>query len=205
MKHDAGDVVAEAGALGVALDPERAGSLLAYADLLRDTAVPLGLVAEGDRDRIWERHVLDCLRAAAVVGPDDRRAYDLGSGAGLPGLVVAIAVPGLEVTLAEVRSRRVGFLELAVERLALRNVRVHPGRVEDLPPGTDLCFARAFAPPAEAWAAAGPLLGTGGRLVLFAGANEDLDLTADGLEVRLVPAPGGPVAGVGPLAIIRRL
>jgi 16S rRNA (guanine527-N7)-methyltransferase len=150
--------------------PAQRALLQGYERLLVERAVPLGLVARSDRDRMWPRHVLDCLRAAALVREEDRLAYDLGSGAGLPGVVLAIARPWCRFVLAEARARRAGFLELVVERLGLPNVEVAAGRAEDLSEVADLATARAFAPLARAWEVAHPLLRPGGRLIYFGGA-----------------------------------
>ncbi len=146
-------------------------TLAGFEALLFDRAVGLGLVAEGDRDRIRERHLLDCLRAATTLVPTDREAYDLGSGAGLPGVVVAIVRPGVRLLLVEARVRRVAFLELAVAELGLSNVRVLHARIEDVKGPADLCFARALAPLEGSWRTARRLLRPGGRLVYFAGAR----------------------------------
>src|SRR3990172_7871353 len=118
-----------------------------------------------DPDRLRRRHVLDCLRAASVVSSQDLDAYDLGSGAGLPGVVVAIARPDLRITLVEARRRRAAFLELAAQQLHLENVTVAAARLETLIEPVDLCFARALAPLPRAWTLAEPLLRPGGRLV----------------------------------------
>jgi len=179
----------QAAALGVDLSPAQADALIRFEAMLLERAVPAGMVAAADGPRLRERHLLDCLRAAAVVSARDRTAIDLGTGAGLPGIVVAIAAPGLLVTLTELRRRRVAFLELAVEQLALPNATVAPGRVEDLAAQADLCFARAFAPLSKAWLAAERLLVPGGRLVYFAGAGADpaFQVSHGVLEVRATP------------------
>jgi 16S rRNA (guanine527-N7)-methyltransferase len=143
--------------------------LKAYASLLSEKAVPLGLVAESDRDRLWERHIEDCLRATAAFRPEDRVAYDLGSGAGLPGIVLACALPDRTFRLVEPRRRAAAFLELAVERLRLENVELLITRAEELDEPADVATARAFAPLDRAWSAAHRLLRPGGRLVYFAG------------------------------------
>jgi 16S rRNA (guanine527-N7)-methyltransferase len=148
-------------------DPEE--RLRRYAAMVADRAVPLGLVAEGDRDLVWERHVRDCLRATAAFRPEDRVALDLGSGAGLPGIVLACALPDRRFRLVEPRRRAAAFLELAVERLGLTNVEVLIARAQDLEDRADVVTARAFAPLDRTWASAWPLLGPGGRLVYFAG------------------------------------
>lgn len=103
----------QASALGVTLSEDAAGRLVRFEALLAERAIPAGMIAASEAGRLRERHVLDCLRAATVVEPADRTALDLGSGAGLPGLVVAIALPDLAVTLVEGRRRRAAFCELA--------------------------------------------------------------------------------------------
>lgn len=145
--------------------------MLAYEDALRDRATAIGLISAKDAGRLRDRHVLDCLRAAAAVGRADRTAYDLGSGAGLPGIVVAVARPDLQVFLVDARRNRVGFLENAVDELRLRNVAVLAARIEDLHDPVDLCFARALAPVGRAWQLSRSLLRPGGRLVYFAGSG----------------------------------
>jgi 16S rRNA (guanine527-N7)-methyltransferase len=169
-------VVEGARRLGIELDVGTADTLAAFAALLRDRALPLGMVARADAERILPRHVLDSLRAVPVLNDlTARRVIDLGSGAGLPGIVMAVALTDVRFTLAESRSKRAAFLELAVERLGLANVDVHAGAAEDLQAGSfDAATARAFAPPLEAWKVARPLLRPGGSLVFFAGANEPL-------------------------------
>jgi 16S rRNA (guanine527-N7)-methyltransferase len=187
--------------LGISLSDAAAAQLLSFEALLLEKAVPLGFVARSDEGRIRERHILDSLRAALEVQSVDRRALDLGSGAGLPGIVLAIAVPDLRVGLVESQRRRVGFLELAVERLELRNAEVVPRRAEELEPGSaDLCTARAFAPPDRAWQVAKPLLAAGGRLVYFAGEGA-LQAPTDAAIVSTRPSP---LESAGPLVIMGR-
>jgi 16S rRNA (guanine527-N7)-methyltransferase len=140
-----------------------------FEELLRSRAVQLGLIAEGDRERIRERHITDSLRAVACVGAGDRRVIDLGSGAGLPGIPLAIALPAVGFVLVEARRLRGAFLEMVVADLSLGNVAVEVGRVEDLDLQADLCVARAFASLEASWRAAERLLRPGGRLVYFAG------------------------------------
>ncbi len=194
----------QARALGVELAEDAARNLLHLESLLRERAVPAGMIAAGDVERLRERHILDCLRAVAVVESDDVKAVDLGSGAGLPGLVVAIAVPRLAVTLIERRPRRAGFCELVAERLGLANVRVVAARIEDVEvEGADVGFARALAPLAEAWRLAERLLRKGGRLVFFAGRRTRGPFTAPG--ARCLSTVDTPVLeGCGPLVIMGR-
>ena len=204
MKQSGGgrdDLRSAAGRLGISLSDGASAQLLSYEALLLEKAVPLGFVARSDRGRIRDRHILDSLRAAAEVRPDDRRALDLGSGAVLPGIVLAIAVPELQVRLVESQRRRVAFLELAVERLELRNADVVSRRAEELEPASaDLCTARAFAPPDRAWQVAEPLLAPGGRLVYFAGRGA-LQAPAD---AAILSSRVGPLESEGPLVIMGR-
>jgi 16S rRNA (guanine527-N7)-methyltransferase len=189
--------------IGVELDGTAAERLLAFEEILAERAVRLGLIARSDRGRIRSRHVMDCLRAVVVVRPEDDLAYDLGSGAGLPGIVVAIACPALRVALVEPRTARVAFLELAVERLELRNASVVPGRIQEVAGVADLCFARAFAPLDVAWDAALPRLRAGGRLVYFAGAGSKRAEALPGARsVEVVETP--VLESAGPLIIMGR-
>ena len=138
-------------------------------ELLRDRAVALGLVAGSDTHRLGERHVRDSLRAASLLRPADAVVCDIGSGAGLPGLPIAIARPDLEVKLVEPRHRAVAFLELAIARLELSNAEVLPARVEEVEVTADVATTRAFGALQRSWEAALRVLRPGGRLIYFAG------------------------------------
>lgn len=180
--------------------------LQVFAALLAERAISLGLVSGADRERLWERHIEDCLRATVAIRVEDRTAYDLGSGAGLPGIVLACTLPDRRFRLIEPRRRAVAFLELAVERLALENVEILNVRAEELDDPADVITARAFAPPERTWAVARRLLRPGGRLIYFAGARlrdpEALARTfADPpVEVEVVEQ----VASAAPLVIMSR-
>jgi 16S rRNA (guanine527-N7)-methyltransferase len=212
VKHDAAPdeateaLVAAARTFGVELGADRAGALAVFERLLVERAVPLGMIAPSDAPRIRERHVLDCLRVVNAVRTDDRLCLDLGSGAGLPGLVVAIARPDVSLRLVERRRSRAAFLELAIERLGLRNTSVLPVRAEEVDEMADLCFARAFAPRRASWETARRLLRPGGRLVYFAGAGEreaPSPALSDGpSSVELLETP--VLASSGPLVIMTR-
>ena len=205
VKHaeDPSLLEASAARLDVRLSPAQAASLLTLETLLLERAMPAGMIAKADLPRLRERHILDCLRAATVVRPEDRDAYDLGSGAGLPGLVLAVALPDLRMTLVEARRRRAAFLELAVERLGLRNAVVAVSRIEALSERVDLCFARALAPPEAAWRLAEPLLRSKGRLVVFAGEGAVGPFRAPGALVRETRSTS-VLERAGPLVIMAR-
>lgn len=201
MKHEGlgTDAVALLGRPLEALEVER---LERYEDLLRERALPHGFVGAADAPRLRDRHIVDSLRAAAVVAGADRSAADLGSGAGLPGIVVAIVVPSLRVRLVESRSARVAFLELAIERLGLPNAEVFAGRASNVAGPMDLCFARAFADVRSSWAIAKKILRPGGRLVYFGGKGFDAvtDTPKDVAGFEFGPS----VASSGPLVIMTR-
>ncbi len=119
----------------------------AYADALAGAGIERGLIGPRELPRLWDRHVLNCAALAAVV-PHGRRVADVGSGAGLPGLVLAIARPDLHVTLIEPLLRRTTFLEEVVTDLGLRaQVTVERGRADEVPgQGTfDVVTSRAVA------------------------------------------------------------
>jgi 16S rRNA (guanine527-N7)-methyltransferase len=206
VKRSADALAAAARSVGVPLDDEQLARVVHFEALLSDRAMALGMVARSDARRLRERHILDSLRAAAVTLRSDRDALDVGSGAGLPGIPVAIARPALSVRLVESRRARVAFLELAVERLGLVNVAIIPATVEAVDVLVDLCFARAFAPLGEAWKAARERLRPGGRLVYVAGVGtEPPERPEDCAAVDVVPAPRGSlIESAGPLVIMTR-
>lgn len=177
--------------------------LLSYEQSLEERGGALGVISKQDQERVRERHILDCVRAAAVAPPAGR-AYDLGSGGGLPGVVVAILRPELRVSLVESRALRVAFLEWVVDMLQLPNVEVAACRIGELPPGSaEVCFARALASLPESWALASGLLKPGGELVYFAGANAEVPGSLPGARsVRVLRAK--VLESAGPLAIITR-
>ncbi|MGH2554170.1 MAG: 16S rRNA (guanine(527)-N(7))-methyltransferase RsmG [Actinomycetota bacterium] len=140
-----------------------------YASLLAEKAIPLGLISGADADRLWERHVLDSLRGVACADPVESSAFDVGSGAGLPGVPLAIALPGIRFTLIEPKQRRAAFLELVAETLGLPNTTVASVQSSEISTKTRLCLARALGSPVESWRAASSLLEEGGRLLYWAG------------------------------------
>jgi 16S rRNA (guanine527-N7)-methyltransferase len=176
---------AQAGDLGVLLDPSQISRLRRFEELLVDRATALGAISRSDSARVRERHIMDSLRVVPVVEGADEAA-DLGSGAGLPGVVVAIALPTVRILLIERRPKRAAFLELAVEELGLSNAAVFAGQVEDVTGEVDVALARAFAPLEEAWVRARGILRPGGRLVYFAGAETATPEPPAGSVVRSV-------------------
>jgi len=150
-----------------------------YAELLADTGVEWGLLGPHEIERIWERHLLNCGVVAELLEPGERVA-DIGSGAGLPGLALAIAEPRLDVVLIESLLRRSEFLRMVVTELGL-GVEVLRGRAEDRAVresagGCDAVVSRAVAPldKVARWSMA--LLRPGGRMLAIKGERAPAEL-----------------------------
>ena len=148
-----------------------------YSELIRRFSGRLDLVAPGDLDRFEERHLEDSLRALpyAKAAPPGR-AVDVGSGAGLPGIPLAIADPGRAWVLLEPRQRRAAFLEEVVRELDLANVEVVAETAEGLAgrlgPVHSFATARALSPPQAAIRLLRPLVTAGGTILVFVGEGE---------------------------------
>lgn len=196
------DIAQTAAELGVPIEPARVPMLAGYARLLLERGVPAGIVAEGDRERIWERHILDSLRAGAFVG-QARTALDLGSGGGLPGIPLAISSEQLQVGLVERRRSRVAFLELAIAELGIGNAEAIPAGTEQLERSVEICTARAFASAEESWTQALRFLRPGGRLIYFGG--KGFEGVGELENLRGCEVVASPVlATSGPLVIMTR-
>ncbi len=152
---------------------ERLSLAESYAELLATAGVERGLIGPREAPRLWERHLLNCAVLGDLV-PRGVTVADVGSGAGLPGLVLAIARPDLQVTLIEPLLRRTRFLEEAVEHLGLTGqVAVLRGRAEEVA-GEGLFHtvtARAVAPLDRLAGWCLPLAAPGGELVAMKGAS----------------------------------
>jgi 16S rRNA (guanine527-N7)-methyltransferase len=198
VKHEAWGRALEAFGLG----DRAAEALAAYHDLLLELAVPRGWIAASDRDRLWERHILDGLRGVPELSPEGR-VVDLGSGAGIPGVPLAIARPEAAFTLTEPRRSRAAFLEAVVDRLRLQNVDVWLGKAEAVTTRFQAATARAFAAASSTWEAAESLLEPAGTLVYWAGAGFDPSEIA-GLGVRWRVSTPSDLADPGALVIMSR-
>jgi 16S rRNA (guanine527-N7)-methyltransferase len=144
----------------------------------------LGLIGPLELPRIWSRHIINC----GVVAPLLRRGTvgDIGSGAGLPGIVLAIARPDVEFTLIEPMERRVHWLEEQKRILSLSNVTVLRARAEDvrLSERLDQVTARAVSALSKLIPMCAPLLRPGGELVLMKGASAANEITAAEKSIR---------------------
>jgi 16S rRNA (guanine527-N7)-methyltransferase len=144
----------------------------AYASLLATDGTTRGLIGPRESQRLWERHLLNCAVVTDLV-PEGSSVADVGSGAGLPGLVLAIRRPDLRVTLVEPLLRRTRFLDEAVLRLGLANVEVQRGRAEDLAGAAtfDAVTSRAVAPLPRLLGWCLPLVRTGGAVLAMKGSS----------------------------------
>jgi 16S rRNA (guanine527-N7)-methyltransferase len=159
---------------GVALD-----GAVAYAELLASTGVERGLIGPREIPRLWERHLLNCAVVAPMLDPESMVA-DVGSGAGLPGLVWALCRSDLRITLVEPMLRRVRFLEEAAAALDLGHVRIVRARAGELPDETryDTVTARAVAPLDRLAQWCVPLIRPGGTLLALKGESAGRELDA---------------------------
>lgn len=156
-----------------------------YAELLAGDGVVRGLIGPRETDRLWTRHVLNCAAPAELI-PDGALVVDVGSGAGLPGLVLAIARPDCRIVLLEPLERRVRFLDEAVAQLALENCRVVRSRAQDAPAGAreaDVVVSRAVAPLGRLAGWCAGLARTGGLVLALKGSSAQDELTRDAAEV----------------------
>jgi 16S rRNA (guanine527-N7)-methyltransferase len=148
---------------------------VAYAELLCDQALTRGLIGPREPQRIWERHLLNSAALAELV-PTDDRVVDLGSGAGLPGIPLALARPDLEVTLLEPMARRARFLRECCQALGLE-LPVVEARAEVAGGlGAGVVVARAVAPLPRLVELASFLLRRGGVLLALKGATVEAEI-----------------------------
>ena len=167
-----------------------------YAALLAGSGVDRGLIGPRETDRLWERHLLN----SAVLGelvPEGARVLDVGSGAGLPGIPLALARPDVTIVLLEPMARRVVWLQEVVAVLGLA-VSVHRGRAEDQwvrqeLGGNDVVTARAVAPLGRLVSWSLPLVAPDGRLLAVKGARAEQEVIRDFDAVR---AAGGAVVEI---------
>jgi 16S rRNA (guanine527-N7)-methyltransferase len=164
-----------------------------YAEHLATTGVEWGLVGPREASRVWERHVLNCAVVADLV-PPAARVLDIGSGAGLPGIPLALARPDLRVVLVEPLARRVEWLRMVLADLELP-VEVERGRAEDTPirrrwEGADVVTSRAVAPLHRLAAWCLPLVRPGGMMLAVKGMSAPAEVERD---TRAVAASGGGI------------
>lgn len=135
---------------GISVSRETQERLQAYADQLRRWTKTVNLISRNEVDRLWQRHIVDSAQLWHLRKPETRRWVDLGSGGGLPGVVLAILAaesdPGIDFHLVESDKRKAAFLRMSSAELGLK-LKIHTERAETLQPlGADTLTARALAP-----------------------------------------------------------
>lgn len=167
--------------LGVSLDAAQEAALLRLLDELQLWARAYNLTAIGDRTTMITHHLLDSLSVAPYL--HGTRIADLGTGAGFPGLPLAIAAPDRQFTLVDSTAKKVRFIEHAVRTLRLPNVRAVHARIEQLPEAGaatawDTLLARALAPLDKLLPLVRPLCGPDTRVLAMCGRRPDEELAA---------------------------
>ncbi len=145
--------------------PERVDEIQAFANFLATAGIERGLIGPREGERIWDRHIFNCLPVTQLL-PEGTTLFDIGSGAGLPGIVIALARPDIQVTLIEPLERRVEFLKEATEGL---NIEVIRGRAQDVKKTAHFVTARAVAPLEKLRKMSWHMVKTGGALLAMKG------------------------------------
>ncbi len=171
-------------ASAIAVFGDRIGVARAFTADLAARGEELGLIGPLELPRIWTRHVINCGLVAPLLRPG--LVGDIGSGAGLPGLVLAIARPDVDFVLIEPMERRVAWLDEQKELLGLGNVTVERARAEDvrLPERLDQVTARAVSAFSKLIPLCAPLLAPGGEMVLMKGAGAANEIAAAEKAIR---------------------
>jgi 16S rRNA (guanine527-N7)-methyltransferase len=164
------------------MSDQAADLLTRYGELVLEASTRVNLVSRASLDRLAD-HFVDAAAALAVVDAGRGTAVDLGSGGGLPGVVVWVLRPGLRMTLVEARRGKAAFLKRVRRELKIANLEVVRGRLEDLVGRRrfDLALSRAVGSVERTLAPSLRLVGSGGRLVLFKGSrwSEEAEAAAE--------------------------
>jgi 16S rRNA (guanine527-N7)-methyltransferase len=148
---------------------------LEYGRILATTAVERGLIGPREVDRIWDRHIFNSLPLVTLM-PKGATVIDIGSGAGLPGIVLGLARPDLQITLLEPLERRANFLSEVITQLGLTNLEVVRGRAEQHKSRYQLVTARAVAPLPKLMQISWRLIAPGGKLLALKGESAESEL-----------------------------
>ena len=173
-----------------------------YAHFLASAGLERGMIGPREVPRLWERHLLNCAVVSELL-PAGARVVDVGSGAGLPGIVLAIRRPDLTVDCVDSIQRRTDFLTEAVELLGLADqVRVVTGRIEDAAVlaavgDAEWMTARAVAPIDRLMAWSVPALRDGGCLLAIKGATAEAELARSRPRLRRIGSDPGVIVTAG--------
>jgi len=159
---------------------ENQGKIQTFASLLKTTGIERGLIGPKEGDRIWQRHIANCIPITTII-PNGVRLADIGSGAGLPGVVIALARPDLKVTLIEPLQRRVDFLNQVIAELEIP-IKVIRGRAEAVKMQFEVVTARAVAPLEKLIQISWHMIPRGGCLLAIKGESAVEELAATKLK-----------------------
>jgi 16S rRNA (guanine527-N7)-methyltransferase len=190
----AGLVSTGAAQLNLPLPVSEVRRLVEYVRLIERWNATYNLTAVRDPRDMVTHHILDCLAAAAALirrrgAGRGERLVDVGSGAGLPGIVVAMASPDREVTCVDSVGKKAAFITQAAGSLGLENVQVVHARIEDVPGRFDIVASRAFASLKDFVGATGPVLDPAGGWMAMKGKipEAELELLGPGLTFHVEP------------------
>jgi 16S rRNA (guanine527-N7)-methyltransferase len=181
-----------AAVFGSALD-----QAVAFAGMLASRGVEQGLIGPHEVPRLWDRHLLNCAVVAELIRDRSRILVDIGSGAGLPGLVLAMIRPELDVILLEPMERRCRFLTECAAELGLDNASVLRGRAEETRLRADVATARAVAPLDRLAELAVGLVRPGGMVLAIKGRTAADELKKARPVLRRIGARGAEVVRAG--------
>jgi 16S rRNA (guanine527-N7)-methyltransferase len=154
--------------------PERQREVERYAELLASWGIERGLIGPREADRIWDRHIANCIPVSTLI-PEGVTVADIGSGAGLPGIVIALARPDLRVTLIEPLARRIDFLNEVIADLNIP-VTVIRGKAESVKSAFAIVTARAVKPLPVLLPMVWPLIASKGALLAIKGESAQAEI-----------------------------
>jgi 16S rRNA (guanine527-N7)-methyltransferase len=172
--------------------PGQEGAIAAFANFLVGAGIERGLIGPREGERIWDRHIFNCLPVTQLL-PNGASLFDIGSGAGLPGIVIALARPDLQVTLIEPLERRVEFLNEAVAAIPDLPfpIEVLRGRAQDIKKTADFVTARAVAPLEKLKKMSWHMVKTGGSLLAMKGESAAAEMVGvKGAELHEIKLEG---------------
>ena len=172
--------------------PGQEEAIAAFADFLVGPGIERGLIGPREGERIWDRHIFNCLPVTQLL-PNGASLFDIGSGAGLPGVVIALARPDLQVTLIEPLERRVEFLNEVVAAIGDLPfpIQVLRGRAQDIKKSADFVTARAVAPLEKLKKMSWHMVKTGGSLLAMKGESAATEMVGvKGAELHEIKLDG---------------